>query len=290
MDVRLDELFGNDTIAPTARLLGKLTKGELRGLARRGYVHRLCHGYYARTPPTLELRLDALDRAYGRRVSACLGTAARLHGFDTETTELVHIHDPGAKHVKGFERVVIHQRLDAPLTDLRGRLVTTAAWTAVELARTLRRPRALATLDAALATNACTPGELRDAAIRQAGRRNIVETRRLVDIADPGAASPKESEARLIMLDAGLPAPVLQHPVLDHTGHPRYYLDFAWPDAMLAVEYDSDAHHSGAQQMRRDKARTAWLIDQGWTVVPITADDLRTPTHLTARLRRLLSR
>lgn len=83
-----------------------------------------------------------------------------------------------------------------------------------------------------------------------------------------------ESEARLVMIDGGLPLPVLQHEIVDSRGELRR-LDFAWPEAMVAAEYDSDAWHTGPEALRRDRRKLAAVQDLGWTVVPIVADDVR---------------
>ena len=77
--------------------------------------------------------------------------------------------------------------------------------------RGLPRPRALATLDAALRSDTCDRRDLLLAA-KAAGRpRGIVDVRDLVPLARPEAESPMESEARLVMHDGGLPEPVLQY-------------------------------------------------------------------------------
>ncbi|WP_313884534.1 DUF559 domain-containing protein [Mycobacteroides sp. CBMA 271] len=94
-----------------------------------------------------------------------------------------------------------------------------------------------------------------------------------------------ESEARLVILDAGLPRPELQHEI------GGWRVDFAWPVVRLAAEYDSDQWHVGATAMRKDKARFAGLQRCGWTVVPITVDDVRrNPTALISRLTWHLKR
>jgi len=109
--------------------------------------------------------------------------------------------------------------------------------------------------------------------------------RTLLPLADGGAASPMESEARLVMLDGGLPTPQLQFPVLDSWGMPKFFLDFAWPQAKVGAEYDSDEFHSGGRAVRRDKSRISWLQDHGWLIVYITADDVRRwPRQLIGRL------
>jgi hypothetical protein len=111
---------------------------------------------------------------------------------------------------------------------VRGRPATAPAWTAIEVARGLRRPRALATLDAALRSASCSRDELTRMLRLQSGRRGVVNVRELLPLASPLAESPMESEARLVMIDGGLPDPVLQYEVVDLEGN-VWRLDFAWP-------------------------------------------------------------
>jgi uncharacterized protein DUF559 len=154
------------------------------------------------------------------------------------------------------------------------RPATPPAWTAVEVARELRRPRALATLDAALRSETCSRGELWRAAVDQAGRRGIVAVRELIPLADALAESPMESEARLAMIDGGLPHPKLQYEIIDGNRELRR-VDFAWPEQRVAVEYDGIDWHSDPDAMRRDRKRRAALEDVGWVVISIVFEDVR---------------
>jgi very-short-patch-repair endonuclease len=83
-----------------------------------------------------------------------------------------------------------------------------------------------------------------------------------------------ESEARLAMIDGGLPIPELQYEIVDGNGELRR-VDFAWPDERIAVEYDGVDCHSGPDAMRRDRRRTAALMDVGWVVIAIVFEDVR---------------
>ena len=97
-----------------------------------------------------------------------------------------------------------------------------------------------------------------------------------------------ESEARLAMIDGGLPRPALQYEIVDGNGELRR-VDFAWPDERLAVEYDGEDWHSGAEAMRRDRRRQAALQDVRWTVMPIVFEDVRYRAwDFVARIRRHL--
>ena len=185
---------------------------------------------------------------------------------------------------------MVHQRSGARLQRVAGRLATAPAWTAVEVARTHRRRRVLATLDAALRSGACTRAQLQSAVDEQKGRRGIVAVRDLLSFADPRAESPMESEARLVFRDGGLPDPVLQYEIVDLLGD-LWRVDFAWPGAKVVAEYDSMQFHATPQQWKRDRIKVARLADLGWTTVPFVVDDVRRHhAALVARIDNLLSR
>jgi hypothetical protein len=179
---------------------------------------------------------------------------------------------------------MVHQRTGAPLRRVQGRLVTAPAWTAVEVARTLRRSRALATLDAALHVGACTLDELTAAAHEQKGRRGIVRVREVLAYADGRAESPMESEARLVFIDGGLPQPELQYEIVDRCGD-LWRVDFAWPDAMVVAEYESMEWHASPEALKHDRTKTARLQECGWMTVPLVVDDVRQrPKDLVGRM------
>lgn len=234
-------------------------------------------------PPDVLGRLAALEMMTGRQMVACMNTAAALYGFDTETDPRVHVLDPAIR-MRPTERVMVHQRAGAPLTRVRDRLVAAPAWTAVEVARTLRRPRALATLDAALHVQACTVADLRNAVREQKGRRGIVRVRELLEYADGRAESPMESETRLVFIDGGLPMPELQYEIIDRCGD-LWRVDFAWPEAMLIAEYESMEWHASPEALKHDRMKTARLQECGWKTVPIVVDDVRhRPFDLVGRI------
>ncbi|EUA06741.1 hypothetical protein I553_0822 [Mycobacterium xenopi 4042] len=71
-----------------------MTRQELDVQVRNGGLIRVWYGIYAAAQPDLLGRLQALDVFMGRPAVACMGTAAALYGFDTETTLRVHVLDP----------------------------------------------------------------------------------------------------------------------------------------------------------------------------------------------------
>jgi hypothetical protein len=275
-------------VVTSAQALAFLTRRGLEGQVNCGALQKVWYGIYGRGEVNTALRLRGLDLAAGTQVAACLGTAAAAYGFDTERTANLHVLNPPGRQLRSGDGLVVHRREGAPLSVVAGRPATTPAWTAIEVARGLRRPRALATLDAALRGGTCTPDDLRRAAGRQSGRRGVIDTRELLYLASPKAESPMESEARLVMLDGGLPPPVLQYEVVDLQGY-TWRLDFAWPELRVAAEYEGVDWHSGPDAFLRDRRRSSALQELGWLVVPIIAEDVRhRPRELIRRLETRL--
>ncbi|KAA1252237.1 hypothetical protein F0Q45_00200 [Mycobacterium simiae] len=266
-----------------------MTRQQLDVQVRTGGLVRVWYGVYSGQQPDLLGRLAALDVFMGRQAVACMGTAATLYGFDTENTAAIHVLDPGVR-IRPTVGLMIHQRTGARLQRVSGRLATAPAWTAVEVARQLRRPRALATLDTALRSTLCTRADIDGAIAEQRGRRGIVAVRELWPHADGRAESAMESEARLVMIDHGLPLPELQYPIYGRDGE-LWRVDFAWPDRRLAAEYESIDWHAGRHEMLRDKTRWGKIQELGWTIVPIVVNDVRRePERLAQRIAYHLDR
>jgi very-short-patch-repair endonuclease len=287
--VFIDELFSaNGGVVTTQQLLAVMSRKMLASHVRAGAIIRVWHGVYALSPPDMFARLAGVDLIAGKPIVACMNTAAEMYGFGTERDSTVHVLDPGVR-MRPVAELMVHQRLGAPLKRVGGRLATAPAWTAVEVARTLRRPRVLAILDSALHCGACTREEVQSAMREQKGRRGIVKVRDLLPYADSRAESAMESEARLVFIDGGLPLPELQYEIVDRCGK-LWRVDFAWPDAMLVVEYDSVEWHANPDAFKHDRLKTSRLQDCGWSVMPITVEDVRRrPIELVTRINRHLA-
>ena len=266
-------------VATTNQILAVVSRRYLQLLLECAAVERIWQGVYSAGTADVTRRLRGLDLSCGEVVAICMGTAANAYGFDTEETAEIHMLNPMRHQSRSTSGLVVHRRRGAPLLTVADRPATAPAWTAVELARVLPRPRSLATLDAALRSGHCNTADLASTVTAQSGRRGIVKVRRLLPLADGRAESPMESEARLVMIGGGLPVPALQYEIVDGLGRLRRF-DFAWPDAMLAAEYDSAIWHGSADALRRDREKLAAVQDIGWTVVPIVADDVRRRPHL----------
>lgn len=285
VDAQLCQLFdAQGGVVTSAQALTHLTRRGLEAALNYGVLQKVWYGIYGRGEMTTALRLRGLDLAAGTKVAVCLNTAAEVYGFDTERDPALHVLNPAGRQLRPTRGLVVHRREGAPLTMVAGRPVTTPAWTAIEVVRGLRRPRALATLDAALRSGTCSRDDLTRVLRQQSGRRGVVATRELLAVASPLAESPMESETRLVMIDGGLPPPRLQYEIIDLQGR-IWRLDFAWPELRVGAEYDGVEWHSGPDAFVRDRRRSSALQELGWLIVPIVAGDVR---HRPGELVRLL--
>jgi len=211
------------------------------------------------------------------------GVITRAQALQHYTADQIRARLDSGRWVRVFHGVYRSAHTD-PTARLR--VGAAAARTAIDLARTARRPDALAVLDAALRTGCVSPRSLDD----QLGRgplRGIRAARELVALADGRAESPMESRSRLRCLDGGLPRPELQVEV--RSGDRCYRIDLGWREQKVGLEYDSLAFHGGHASLRYDRERHNWLTAQGWTMIYATARQiLSAPDELIAQLAHAL--
>ncbi|MEV4012129.1 DUF559 domain-containing protein [Nonomuraea angiospora] len=100
---------------------------------------------------------------------------------------------------------------------------------------------------------------------------NSWRLRDILGLADRGAASPRESWLRVILVEGGLPRPTTQIRVaLDDD---RFaYLDLGWEEFKVAVEYDGQEHHTSPADQQRDADRREELRRRGWRVIAVRRD------------------
>jgi hypothetical protein len=233
------------------------------------------------------------DRTFGawlwsRRCAVIAGAAASaLHGaqwVDADTPiELV------AKSARPHGGLIVrNETLGADeVTAVRRLPVTSVARTAFDLGRHLPRGRALVRLDALMRATPFSFEDVGMLAKRYRGARGVRRLKDVLPLVDGGAASPKESWLRLLLIDSGLPKPTTQIPV--HEGWRLIgVLDMGWDDYMVAVEYDGDQHRTNRMQYVRDQRRLAKLADLGWVVIRVIAEDK--PEDIPNRVFRALAR
>jgi hypothetical protein len=280
---RHDRAMGEVFIGSEAVAHGSITKSDLRryrALFRDVYVPKLHQ-------PSLRDR-TAGAWLWSRRRAVVAGLAASaLHGAQWVDADVpIELIAPNARPQPGL--VVRNETLaDDEITHVARLPVTTPARTAYDLGRHLPRGQAVARIDAL--THA-TPFSVEDVLLlakRHSGARGLRRLRVALPYIDGGAASPKETWLRLLLIDGGLPAPTTQIPVFDGY-RPIAFLDMGWEEFKVAAEYDGDQHRSDRRQYVKDIRRHDAVHELGWHVVRVVSEDR--PPDILARVYPALRR
>jgi hypothetical protein len=277
--------MGEPFVGSAAVANGAVAKSALRSqytkVLRDVYVS-------AGTELTLQLRAQAAWLWSGRRGIIAGLSASALHGAKwVDAAAPVEIIHSNRNPLSGLQ--IRGDRVDDDeVGAIDGVPATTPARTALDLACWYPTDQAVAAIDAlARATDLKLP-DVEIFAARYPGRRGIRRARTALSLVDAGAQSPQETRLRLLLIEAGLPAPQTQIPVLDEFGDVIAYLDMGWEDVKVAVEYDGEHHRTDRWQYTRDIRRLEMLERRGWIVVRVVAGDR--PTDIVRRVRAALAR
>lgn len=127
------------------------------------------------------------------------------------------------------------------------------------------------------------------AAIEREPVRGVRLARRALARVRSGVESPKETELRLLLEDAGLPRAHCGYELHDPRGRSIGWFDLAWPEFRVIAEYDGDQHRTSRHQYDRDIARFDAAADIDWRVIRVRAAALRDRRNETVdRVRRAL--
>jgi very-short-patch-repair endonuclease len=128
-------------------------------------------------------------------------------------------------------------------------------------------------LDTAIVRGLVRPEPLRRRALElwTPRRRGCAVVLDLLDQRHPDlarAANIWEARVVRVVRGLGLPDPKINHRV--RVGGRVRYLDLAWPEAKVAVEFDGFVPHSTRRVFDDDRARQNDLVDDGWSVFRVT--------------------
>lgn len=251
-----------------------MAPSSIARLVERGYVVRVHPGVYriAGAPNTWEQRQLAAVLAGGPDAAASHRAAAYLwRAWDGEPPVEISVPRRQALVLAG---VVVHRTRDPMVVHHRfGIPTTTPMRTLTDLGAVVPATTVEAVMDRAeaarLVTAASVEWEL--AGLARPGRRGVgalrqvLHRRALLAVPPDGVLEPRF--ARLCR-QAGLPAPVFQHPV------GRYRVDFAYPRLLIAIEVDGYGPHSSPVAFQADRHRQNQLVGRGWLVLRFTWDDV----------------
>jgi len=122
------------------------------------------------------------------------------------------------------------------------------------------------------------------------GKRGAAAAHLFVDLRsgkDPGATT-LERRGRATLAAGGLPAPIAQYAL---PWDPARRFDDAYPDARLALEWDSRSWHAQRAAMSADRKRDREAAIFGWVVIRFTWQDItENPREVAATVASLLER
>jgi hypothetical protein len=165
----------------------------------------------------------------------------------------------------------------ADVVEVDGFRCTSVAWTLADLVA-VTPPGVVERIAArAVAERRVTQDGLTEVADRWRHRAGAPAVRRLLGATDQvvvGSRSRPESGFARAMAAAGLPLPLVNHPVTDAAGC-RRELDAAWPEWALAAEIDVHPGHATTIGRRLDGRRQNDLVAV-WTILRFDEHDLTT--------------
>jgi len=273
-----DVFIGSEAIAA-----GRLTRQELRR-----WHQPLYRGIYgsARVTPSLRDRTTAAWLATNRRGVIAGAAAAALHGAqwvdDDVPIELI------ASRARPQRGLVIRDEAlnDDEVTWVDRLPVTTQVRTAFDLARFLDRDQAVARLDSLMRAQVFSIEGVMQLADRYRGARGLKSLREVLPLVDGGAASPRETWLRLLYIDAGLPRPTTQIPIVEGRGRLVRMADMGWEEFMVVSEYDGDQHRTNRWQYTKDIRSLRRARQLGWIVDQVIKEDV--PADVVDRARTAL--
>lgn len=254
------------------------TEAVARGTVTR---HELARWYRPMYPNVYASRwhdLSVAERATGawlwtKRAGIVTGVAASaLHGADWVDADVdIELLYNSARPPAGI--VARNERIGDDEFAWSGMPVATPARTAFDLGRYLERGRAIARLDALMRARPFSVEDVLLMAKRYRGARGVKLLKDALPLVDGGAASPRETWLRLLYIEAGLPRPATQIPIVDRNGKVLRTVDMGWEEFMVIAEYDGEQHQTSRVQYVKDQRVIPVIENLGWIVLRVIKED-----------------
>jgi very-short-patch-repair endonuclease len=265
-----------------------LDQAERCGLNRTTVYRRAGNGHYRTVRPAVFVFVGAPDSWEQRLLAACLAAgqdavashraAARIWRLVDRSDDTVEISVPRQQRPR-LPTVTVHRSMDLvhEHSTVRHRIpVTNPLRTIVDLAAVLPADRVEDAVDAGLA-HPClfsVPAvewmlnELAGRGRRGAGVLRDVLAERV--LGDALSDSVLESRMARLLRRAGLPPATFHYVIRTPAGVLLAEVDFAYPEARLAIEVDGFAVHGTPRRMAKDFVRQNGLVPYDWHVLRFT--------------------
>ena len=197
--------------------------------------------------------------------------------------------EPGPPRSVG-PNAIVHRTSPRSSFSFRGLELSHPYVVLLELATMLDHDEIVIAIDSLISRkpplNGATLEKIRSAINSFDGLWGVTALRRALDDARPNTDSPGETRTRLLLTRAGFPEPAINHPVWDPDASKTRYLDLAFPELKIAVEYDGDYHRVSKKQWLLDTARRDSLRSLGWNLRVLTGLDIKKPQRALDALHR----
>jgi hypothetical protein len=240
----------------------------------------------------------AAATARTRKGVASHHSAARIYGLDllrepADGTVTLTV-PPAARTGRHSQAHVIQHAAELPdqhVSTRYGQLVTTAARTVVDIARTSTFMAGVVVADSALRERHTSKTELHRVLEFCERWPGSSRARQVIDFASPVAESALESCARVSFRDHGLPTPELQVNIIGRGGGIIARVDFFWRSFSTIAEADGLLKYDGRDKAIAELKRDRLLREAGFEVVHFTWRELFSdPKRVAARIRAAFDR
>lgn len=276
------------------------SRGEIRGLVERRYLHRIHRGVYAvgSRQLTRRGRLFAAQLACGDTSFLSHRTGAGLRGLRAIDAREIHVTIVSAT-VRRRQGIVTHRLVELPhpseVKTMGGLRVASVPLILIQLAPTESRSELDRLIHIAAQRGLLNVRETNDTLSRHEGAAGTAIVRAALDAYQPrpfDKSGLERSVAEAIAADPAIPPPLRNaHRTI---GGVRWELDFYWPDRGVVLEVDGDRYHRTPKDRERDRIKDAKLMAEGLIPMRITdtrweldrqgaLDDLRAILALTRR-------
>jgi very-short-patch-repair endonuclease len=243
-------------------------------------------------PPDLALRSHAAYRYIEGRGVLSGYSAAEVLGASCGPRDApaeVTVPHRGQRAPAGL--LVHRERLAwGEVSAIGGLEVTSPVRTAYDLARRGDLVERVVAVDALANRHRFAPDLLLHFISHYPGARGNDGIAQVLAHADRRAGSPMETRLRMVIVQGGLPRPEAQWVVQDERSRTAVWLDLAYPEHLIGIEYEGEGH-ADAGAVLRDIGRYTALVDKGWRIYRYTKFDiLHCPDRILAQLIRALDR
>ncbi|MDJ0664059.1 MAG: type IV toxin-antitoxin system AbiEi family antitoxin domain-containing protein [Acidimicrobiia bacterium] len=290
-----------------SRRYGVFTRGEAidSGISPTTLDRFACDGRFLRVWPGVYTIAGSPDSLQQRMALAVLSipalaalsheTAAEVWGLASRGVRRIHVVTTRWDRVRR-PGVVVHESRDLIPDDVVEKIglpVTTPARTVVDLGAT--KPWLVeAALETGVRKELLSLQDVESfvARVGRRGRRGVGAVRPLLEARrqwDGVTESALEDLFLKTVAELHLPKPATQYVVRNDHDEFVCRADFAYPEARVLIELDSESHHLDRLAFRRDRAKQNSAVVLGWTVLRFTWWDLKQdPYSVGARVKQAL--